>query len=252
MVASTMATESLETLAAIGGPRWFQLYVFRDRKVTQALVERAANAGYTALQVTVDVPVMGRREADMIHQFELPSELQVANLLDAGHGSCDANAGESGPARYTRYLFDPNLSWHDIEWLVSISPIPVLVKGILRGDDAARAVRCGAHGVVVSNHGGRQLDTSIATIDALEDIVANCPKQTVILDGGIRRGTDIFKALALGASLVQVGRPVLWGLAVAGEDGVLQVLQALRDELDNAMALCGTPTIASITRDFVV
>lgn len=253
-VASTVATTSLEEIAAASpSPKWFQLYVFKDRGVTRSLVERAEAAGYEALQVTADVPVMGRREADVRNCFSLPEGLTVKNLEGAGHGCMVSDGVDSGPALYTRYLFDPDFSWRDVEWLRSITRLPVLVKGVLRGDDADRAISHGAAGVVVSNHGGRQLDTVLPTIRALPEVVnAVAGRGVVLVDGGVRRGTDVVKALALGANAVQVGRPVIWGLAAAGEAGVGRVLNLLREELDNAMGLCGCPTISHITRDLVI
>ncbi len=252
-VASTVATVSLEEIAAATpAAKWFQLYVFKDRGVTRALVERAEAAGYAAVQVTVDLPVMGRREADIRNCFALPDGLSIKNLEGAGHGCLASDGIESGPALYTRYLFDPDLSWRDIEWLGSITRLPVLVKGIRRGDDADRAISHGAAGIVVSNHGGRQLDTVVPTIRALPEVVeAVAGRGVVVIDGGVRRGIDAVKALALGASAVQVGRTVLWGLAVGGEAGATRVLNLLREELDNAMALCGCPTIGHITRDLI-
>lgn len=252
-VASTVATTSLEDIAAASaGPKWFQLYVFKDRGVTRSLVERAEAAGYEALQVTADVPVMGRREADVRNRFALPEGLTVKNLEAAGHGCMASDGAESGPSLYTRYLFDADLSWADVAWLRSVTRLPVLVKGVLRGDDAVRAIDHGAAGVVVSNHGGRQLDTSVPTIRVLPEVVdAVAGRGVVLVDGGVRRGIDVVKALALGANAVQVGRPVLWGLAVGGEDGARRVLTILREELDIALALCGCPTIGHITRDLV-
>jgi 4-hydroxymandelate oxidase len=252
-VASTVATCSLEEIAAVAaGPKWFQLYVFKDRGVTRSLVERAEAAGYQAIEMTADVPVMGRREADIRNHFSLPEGLTVKNLEHAGHGCMNSDGVDSGPALYTRYLFDPDLSWKDVEWLRSITRLPIVVKGVLRGDDAARAIEHGAAGVVVSNHGGRQLDTSLPTIRALPEVAAAVGGRTaIIVDGGIRKGIDIIKALALGANAVQVGRPVLWGLAVGGEAGAARVLSLLRDELDNALALCGCPSIAHVSRDLI-
>jgi 4-hydroxymandelate oxidase len=252
-VASTVATCSLEEIAAASnGPKWFQLYVFKDRGVTRSLVERAEAAGYQAIEMTADVPVMGRREADIRNHFALPAGFTVKNLESAGHGCMNSDGNDSGPALYTRYLFDANLSWRDVEWLTSITKLPIVVKGLLRGDDAARAIGHGAAGIVVSNHGGRQLDTSLPTIRALPEVVESVAGRIpIIIDGGIRKGIDIVKALALGANAVQVGRPILWSLAVGGESGVKHVLSLLREELDNAMALCGCPTIAHITRDLI-
>ena len=252
-VASTMATTSLEEIAlAASGPIWFQLYVFKDRGITRSLVQRAEAAGFLGLQVTADVPVMGRREADMRNQFALPSDLAVANFVSTEYGQLPAEDGESGPALYTRCRFDADLNWKDIEWLASLTRLPLLVKGVIRGDDARLAMDHGAAGVVVSNHGGRQLDTSPATIEALPEIVEELDGKGVIgIDGGIRRGIDIVKALALGANFVQIGRPALWGLAVNGQEGAERVFSILRDELDNAMALCGWSRVDQITPDLI-
>jgi 4-hydroxymandelate oxidase len=253
LVASTMATTSLEDMASASpATKWFQLYVFKDRGVTRELVQRAEAAGYVAMQVTADLPVMGRREADIRNCFALPDGLSIKNLEAAGHGCLASDGVASGPALYTRYLFDPDLTWRDMEWLRSITKLPVIVKGILRGDDADRAISHGAAGVVVSNHGGRQLDTVVPTIRALPEVVdAVAGRGIVLIDGGIRRGIDIVKALALGANAVQVGRPIIWGLALRGEAGATHVLNLLREELDNALALCGCPTLGHITRDLV-
>jgi len=252
-VASTMSTVRMEEIAAAAtGPIWFQLYVFKDRGLTKALVQRAEACGFTALQVTGDVPVMGLRESDMRNSFHVPPEFDIKNVEEVGFGELPPGDAEMGHALYTRCRFDPDLSWKDIEWLCSLTKLPVLVKGILRGDDAVLALENGCKGVVVSNHGGRQLDTAVATIDALPEIVdALAGRGVVVIDGGIRRGTDILKALALGASVAQVGRPVIWGLALDGEDGVAQALMLLRNEFDNAMALCGCRNAQAITRDLV-
>ena len=252
-VASTMSTVTMEEIAAAAaGPIWFQLYVFKDRGLTKTLVERAEAAGFTALQVTADIPVMGLRHADMRNAFHLPPEFCIANLDQPGMNTLPPGDAEMGHARYTRCCFDADLNWKDIEWLCSLTRLPVLVKGILRGDDAVKALDHGAKGVVVSNHGGRQLDTAISTIEALPEIVAAMAgRGEIVLDGGVRRGADVLKALALGAKLVQVGRPVIWGLAYAGEAGAHRALSLLRDEFDNVMALCGCRSVAAITRDLV-
>src|SRR5262245_27670595 len=250
---STMANTTIEEIGALAGPKFFQLYVFKDRGIPRNLVQRPEAAGFLALQVTADVPVLGRRESDMRNVFTVPPELTMKNLESIGESVVLPGDGESGPARYTRCQFDPDLSWRDIEWFCSLSRMPVLIKGVLRGDDAARAIDSGAAGVVVSNHGGRQLDTAPATVRVLPEIVeAIAGRGTVLIDGGIRRGTDVVKALALGASMVMVGRPVLWGLAVGGESGARRVLTLLREEFDNTMALCGCPTVKDITRDLIL
>ncbi len=253
MVLSTLATCSIEEVAkAAGGPLWFQLYVYKDRGATRALVERAEAAGCTALVLTVDAPVLGRREADIRNRFRLPDGLTLKNLEAAGLDRLPDTTTGSGLAAYFADQLDPALTWRDVEWLRSLTALPLLVKGLLRADDAVRAAESGAAGVIVSNHGGRQLDTVPATITVLPEIAdALAERIEVLVDGGIRRGTDVLKALALGASAVLVGRPILWGLAVGGERGVARVLALLRAELDQAMALCGCRSVAEITKDLL-
>lgn len=253
MTLSTLSNRAVEdVVAAASGPVWFQLYVYRDRDKTRALVERAQAAGCQALVLTVDAPLLGTRERDVRNRFRLPEGLEVRNMTAAGMGQLPSDVADSGLAAYFAQLLDPSLTWKDLDWLASISPLPVLVKGIVRGDDAARAVEHGAAGIVVSNHGGRQLDTSVPTIRALPQVVeAVDGRAEVLLDGGIRRGTDVLKALALGARAVLIGRPVLWGLAVAGQRGAERALEILRDELDLAMALVGAPTLAELTPDLI-
>ncbi|MBO1346427.1 MAG: alpha-hydroxy-acid oxidizing protein [Hormoscilla sp. GUM202] len=255
MILSTMATKSLEEVASVRQqpPQWFQLYVHRDRALTQALVERAHAAGYQALCLTVDAPMLGRREKDMRNQFALPTGMELANLTTLKDLKISQRSGESGLFAYMLEQFNAALTWSDLEWLQSLSPLPLVVKGILRGDDALRAVEHGAQAIIVSNHGGRQLDGAIASIDALSEVVAAVGDRVeVLVDGGIRRGTDVLKALALGAKAVLLGRPILWGLAVAGEAGVQHVLELLRDELDLAMALSGCAKLADIDSSLVV
>lgn len=256
MILSTLSTTPIEAVvSAASGPVWFQLYVYKDRKATEGLVRRAEAAGCRALVLTVDAPLLGRRERDVRNRFRLPPGLAVANLLPEGYGEMPPAVADSGLAAYVASFLDPALTWRDVAWLRSITELPVLVKGIVRPDDALRAAEAGAAGVVVSNHGGRQLDTAPATIDVLPEIAdalaARGHAIEVLVDGGVRRGTDVLKALALGARAVLVGRPVLWGLAAAGEAGAASVLRLLRDELDLAMALAGAPTIADVTRDLV-
>jgi 4-hydroxymandelate oxidase len=250
-VLSTQATRSIEEVAAAapGGLRWFQVYVVRDRGWTAELVARAAAAGYRALVLTVDVPVLGNRLRDLRNRFRLPTGLKPANAPPVAAArqrelAADmlAQAGQ----------FDPSLTPDAIGWLAERSGLPVLVKGVLRGDDAVACLDAGAAGVVVSNHGGRQLDTAVASADALAEVVAAVgDRGEVLVDGGVRRGTDVVKALALGARGVLVGRPVLWGLATGGAAGVEQVLSTLAGELRLAMALCGAPTVADLTPDLI-
>src|SRR4051794_1579803 len=227
MILSTLANSRVEdVVAAASGPVWFQLYVYRDRKATEGVVRRAEAAGCRALVLTVDAPVLGRRERDIRNRFRLPPGLAVANLLPEGYGEMPPAAADSGLAAYVASFLDPALTWRDVAWLRSITELPVLVKGIVRPDDALRAAEAGAAGVVVSNHGGRQLDTSPATLDVLPEIVdalaAHGHRIEVLMDGGVRRGTDVLKALALGARAVLAGRPVLWGLAADGEVGAVK------------------------------
>lgn len=250
---STLSNTAVErVVASAKGPVWFQLYVYKDRGATEALVRRVEAAGCKALVLTVDAPLLGRRERDVKNGFALPTHLGVENLHGAGYAHVPRTDGESGLAAYFADLLDPSLTWEAIEWLRTITSLPVLVKGIVRADDAARAIAAGAAGVVVSNHGGRQLDSSPATIDVVGRVVDRVAgRGEVLLDGGIRRGADVIKAIAYGARAVLVGRPVLWGLAANGREGVSLALGILRRELDLAMALCGCPTVASITRDLV-
>ena len=253
-VLSTLSNTAVEqVVAAASGPVWFQLYVYKDRGATEALVRRVEAAGCRALVLTVDAPLLGRRERDVKNRFALPAGLAVENLLAPGYAEVPRASAESGLAAYFADLLDPALTWDALGWLRSITKLPLLVKGIVRADDAKRAIAAGAAGVVVSNHGGRQLDASPATIDVLPRVVdAVAGRGEVLLDGGVRRGSDVIKAIALGARAVLVGRPVLWGLASGGREGVAAALGLLRRELDLAMALCGCPDVASMTRDLVV
>ena len=248
MVVPTLATFSLEMIAATGVRRWFQLYVHKDRGLTAELVRRAHSAGYSALVVTVDAPFLGRRERDERNRFRLPPGLKLANLP----GQTLPDAEGSALFAYVASEQDPTLRWADLEWLASLSPLPIVVKGILTAEDADLAAGAGAGGVVVSNHGGRQLDGVPAALTALPEVAEAVGRRCdVLLDGGVRRGTDVLKALALGASAVLVGRPLVWGLAARGEVGVRRVLELLRDELVLAMALAGRTSVADIDRSAV-
>jgi 4-hydroxymandelate oxidase len=254
MVVSTLATRSLEEVAAAAtGPLWFQLYVYRDRRISEALVRRAEAAGYRALVLTVDTPRLGQRERDVRNGFGLPAHLHMANFSDNSDESTHIQEqGLSALAVHAMAMFDAGLTWEALDWLRSITRLPILVKGLMTGEDAELAVRHGAAGIIVSNHGGRQLDGALATLEALPEVVAAAGGACeVFVDGGARRGTDVLKALALGARAVLVGRPVLWGLAVNGQAGVTHALSILRDELERAMALSGRPTMASIDRSLV-
>jgi isopentenyl diphosphate isomerase/L-lactate dehydrogenase-like FMN-dependent dehydrogenase len=239
MCLSTLATSAPADVAAAGSIRWFQLYVFRDEGVTRELVRQAVDAGFTALVLTVDTPVLGRRERDFRTGFTIPPEITVAALGQGGVTPLEAFS-----------LMSQSVSWQDVERLASDTPLPVVVKGVLTHEDARLACEHGAAGLVVSNHGGRQLDGVAATIDALPEVVeAVDGRIDVLLDGGIRRGTDVVKALALGAQAVLAGRAPLWGLVCDGEAGARHVLELLRDEILLALKLVGCTSPAAVGRD---
>jgi 4-hydroxymandelate oxidase len=253
-VMATASTVTMEDAAAerrsaperLLAPQWFQLYLPPDRTVTEGLVDRAAAAGFAAIVLTVDQPVYGASPRAARAPLQAAPDIRAVNLPGqpvAAHGYGAAHSGTvTHPA-----TFD------DLAWLVRRSPLPVLVKGVLRADDAVRCVELGARGILVSNHGGRHLDATVASADALPEIAAAVGAAAEVhVDGGIRRGTDIVKALALGARAVLIGRPVLWGLALAGADGVRDVLEHLRGELVRTMALCGVAKLDEITRDLVL
>jgi isopentenyl diphosphate isomerase/L-lactate dehydrogenase-like FMN-dependent dehydrogenase len=231
--------------AAPEGKRWMQVYLFRDRGVTRALIEEAGEAGYEALLLTVDAPYAGRRERDLRNEFQVPAEIGVP-AIEAAVGHRSLTTAE------VFALVDPSITWTDLETLCGESELPILVKGLITGEDAALAVEHGAAGVVASNHGGRQLDNAPATIDALPEVVeAVGGRIPVLMDGGIRRGTDVAVALALGAEAVLVGRPALWGLAVDGEAGATRALEILNEELRLALALLGCPDPAALSANHV-
>ena len=226
MVVSSTTVNFLEDVAAASsGPKWWQLYVFQDRAATTEMLHRVAEAGFGAICLTVDVPQLGLRHRDTRNGFEIPLGMNVSNLMYAG-----------------------DLSWDDLPWIRNAAPgLPLLLKGILTAEDAELAVRAGVDGIVVSNHGGRQLDGCAAGISALPEVVdAVGGRIPVLMDGGVRRGTDVVKALALGASAVMVARPAAWGLAAAGEAGVGGVLRILREEFENAMVLTGCRAVDEI------
>jgi L-lactate dehydrogenase (cytochrome) len=269
---SSMSGVSIEdTARAAAGPHWFQLYVWRDRTLTRSLVERAAAAGYRAMVVTVDVPVLGQRERDLRNGATIPPRITLSNALDslqklgwllgmARHPRIDfANVARPTDARgplalgpYVNSQFDPSVTWADLAWFRSIWDGPLVLKGIMSGEDARRAVDHGADAIVVSNHGGRQLDGLPAAIEVLPEVVeAVDDRIEVLYDGGIRRGTDVVKALALGARACMIGRPYLYGLGAGGQAGVERAVNILRGEIDRAQALLGRPTLAELDRGAV-
>jgi isopentenyl diphosphate isomerase/L-lactate dehydrogenase-like FMN-dependent dehydrogenase len=248
MCLSTLATTRPSELAAAAPPgrRWFQLYCFRDEGVTRALTEEAVESGFEAIVVTVDAPRGGNRERDRRTGFEIPASLGVPSVAAA------MGVQRAVTIEETFALMNPALNWGDIEDLASECGLPLLVKGLLTPEDAALAVEHGAAGVIVSNHGGRQLDRALASGDALPDVVdAVDGRAAVLVDGGIRRGIDVLTALALGADAVLVGRAPLWGLAAAGAEGARRVLDLLREELELALALCGCASPAELCRSHV-
>jgi len=290
IIVSTMATTTLEDVALCLPPhlRWFQLYVFQDRTWTAELLKRVEAAGYRALVVTVDTPVSGLRENDTRNGFKLPPHLKLANLADRFQVIEKGSTSESPMTAFIARVYSPSLTWDDIQWLRSLTRLPIVVKGIMTPEDAMAAVEYGVSGIWVSNHGARQLDQIDGTGDVLSSIIqavrraeserrqhstssltgsqntsdSSQPHRNsdsnsrsdwqqheveVYVDGGLRRGTDIFKALAMGARAVFIGRPILWGLAYDGEDGVRQVLRLLRAELRNTMALAGCVRVRDIT-----
>ena len=248
MCLSTFSTTTSPVVAQAvpSASRWFQLYVFSDRGVSRELVAQAVDHGYEALVITVDLPVAGVRERELRSAVQIEmAEQQMMQRVTAARGS------GLTPAQFAS-LIDPDLRWSDIEEFVADGPLPVIVKGILRDDDAVIAAEHGVSAVVVSNHGGRQLDTVVSGTDALQEVVAAVGHRVdVLVDGGIRRGTDVIKALALGARAVMVGRPVLWGLAVNGADGAQRVLEILLGELDSALGLAGARRVEELDSSFI-
>jgi 4-hydroxymandelate oxidase len=252
MVLSTQASVTLEEAARAGAScRWFQLYPQPAREVTLSLVRRAEAAGYEVLVVTVDAPINGIRNREHRVGFSLPPGIAAENLKDIAQP--DVAPLEPGASAVFDRFMAAAPTWDDVVWLGSQTKLPIVVKGILSAGDAVRAVEAGAAAIIVSNHGGRTLDTLPATIDVLPALAAAVGGRVpLLLDGGIRRGTDVLKALALGASAVLVGRPIVYGLAVDGAFGVAHVLRVLRDELEIAMALSGCRTLADIGPQLVM
>jgi 4-hydroxymandelate oxidase len=253
MAASTFSNQSLEAIAAArkatnaAAPLWFQLYPLRDRGLLRALVERAHAAGYNAICVTVDTAYSGRRERDLRNPLQPPADMVLGNF-SAQALQMDTRSLIS----YVTNQIDADFSWKDIDALRAMTTLPIVLKGVLRDDDAARAVEHGVAGIFVSNHGGRQLDGAIASIRALPTVAAAVRgRAEIFLDGGVRRGTDVLKALALGAHCVFLGRPIVWGLSLSGTEGVARVLGLLRDELRLAMGLAGCATVADIDESLV-
>jgi L-lactate dehydrogenase (cytochrome) len=271
---STLSACSIESVAeAATGPLWFQLYVMKDREVTKSLVDRAQRAGYKALCLTVDLPVLGQRERDLRNGSTIPPKITVRSVTDTlSHpawlwnvwfrskvtfenfvGSSAELSPDTGTLwKYVNSLNDASVNWDDLDWFRSIWDGPLAIKGVMTGEDARRAVSAGVDAIVVSNHGGRQLDSLPSALEVLPEIVeAVGDRAEVILDGGVRRGTDVVKALALGAKACMIGRPMLYGLGAAGEKGVERAVEILEKEIDRTLALLGRPTLADLDRTAV-
>ncbi len=259
-VLSTMSSYTMEDVAAAAaGPKWFQLYCYRDKELTRRLVQRAQAQGFEALCLTVDLPRLGRRERDLRNAMEFPPDVVPMNLVtEVDPQSVPPESRGTQLEAFTASLLNlsweiiPSLTWADVDWLRSLTSMPVVLKGVLAREDARIALDHGVAAIVVSNHGGRQLDGVPAAIDVLPEIVeAVQGRAEVLVDGGVRRGTDVLKALALGARAVLIGRPYLWGLATGGEAGVARVLALLRAEFEMAMALAGCRSVSEVTRALV-
>jgi isopentenyl diphosphate isomerase/L-lactate dehydrogenase-like FMN-dependent dehydrogenase len=274
-VVSTAASYTLEEIAKAGsGPKWFQLYMWRDRGVTESLIDRAWAAGYRVLCPAVDVPIIGNRERDVRNGLKLPPKITLGNILDTARRTAWAwdylttlnrpitmsnfagiAAGDDAVSVGTyinRELINPSSNWDDIAWFRKRWQGPMLVKGIMSAEDAIRAIDVGAQGIVVSNHGGRQLDGLPSTIEVLPEVVAAVDGRIEVhVDGGIRRGSDVVKAIALGAQACWIGRPYVWGLTVGGAAGVAQVIEILRSEIDRTLALLGCAKLSDLDRSFL-
>jgi L-lactate dehydrogenase (cytochrome) len=272
-VVSTSSNWSIEEIAEVAtGPLWFQLYLWRDREVVRSLVERAKQADYKAMVVTVDLQVIGKRERDLRSGMKVPPKFTLPGVLDVARrprwfldflkgppialrnflGIIEGDDTVSHGEFFNKHLINASANWDDVDWLRQLWPGPLLIKGIMTVEDARLALDHGVDGIVVSNHGGRQLDGLAGAIRALPQIVDEVGgRADVILDGGVRRGSDVVKAVALGARAVMTGRSYIWGLGAAGEEGVERVLQILRDEIDQTLALVGRPTLQDVDRSLV-
>lgn len=270
---STLSSVSIEEVGAIPGPKWFQLYMYRDKGLVKEFIQRAKASGYQALCLTVDASIGGNREQDLRNGFRVPPRPTLNTILEAAlhpkwcwdyvtkpkattaNVSGDLAAGKAADTTVMEYItaqLTPAITWKDVEWLREQFDGPILIKGVLDPEDAMNAVKVGAQGVVLSNHGGRQLDHAIATIDILPEMVDRVEGQLeIIIDSGIRRGTDVIKAMALGATACMVGRPYLYGLGAAGQAGVEKALEILRTEIVRDLQLLGCRSIAALDRTFI-
>jgi isopentenyl diphosphate isomerase/L-lactate dehydrogenase-like FMN-dependent dehydrogenase len=257
---SQHSTRCIEDVAAAApnGNNWYQAYILKDRSVTRRLVQRAAKAGYKGIFLTVDSVRFGYREADSRNGFNaLPPPHRLVNYDDGEGSHLDETYNSKNQKAWdqnTEQLFEQDMTWADVRWLKEegCPNLPLVVKGIMTAEDAELAIEAGADGIMVSNHGGRQLDGALASIDALPEVVeAVAGRVPVLLDGGVRRGTDVVKALALGASAVGLGKPIFFALSIGGQQGVTQLLNMIKTEIESAMAICGVETVSDITRKLV-
>lgn len=269
---STASSFSIEEIAATGpGPRWFQLYLWKDREVIETLIDRARQSGYDALCLTVDVPIVGNRRRDVRNGMSIPPKIRLGNALDAARhlpwlwglargervtfrnllGVADGDDAIALGTYVNTNLINPAAVWSDVAWVRDIWKGPLVIKGVLTVEDAHRSIDHGADGIQVSNHGGRQLDGAPSAISALDRISGADLGTELFLDGGVRSGVDVVRACAIGARMVFVGRPWFWGLTVAGEAGVTRMLDILRSEVDRTLALLGVPTLADVGRDHI-
>ena len=251
MTLSTSSNKSMEEVASHNDNLFFQLYFAKDRSITETMLKKTKENGFKAIVFTADAPKLGTRERDERNNFKMPDELSLGNFKGTVFEKFDDHDGSS-MNMHNELLFDRTLTFETINWIKETSKLPVLVKGILRPDDAAKCLENNADGIIISNHGGRQLDTASPTLKQVEPVRKEIgDDKLLIVDGGIRRGTDILKCIALGADAIQIGRPLLWGLNYDGQKGVEKVIQLLLDELVEVMILTGSKNINEITRDLV-
>lgn len=254
MLLSSLSSTSLEDVqTASQGNKWFQLYWYKDRTITRNLVERAEQAGYTAIALTIDAPVLGHREKDAYNRFVLPDDITMANFESMEQMKMpDVNQGSSGLAQYVADQIDPSITWEELDWLQSITNLPIVLKGVQTAEDATLALDYNVDGIIVSNHGGRQLDGSLASIECLPRVVQAVDDEIdIMIDSGIRRGGDIVKAIALGAKACLIGRPYIWGLGAQGQAGIEGVYNILINELERTLAMIGCPSLKDLDRSYL-
>lgn len=253
MLLSSLSSTALEEVAqASDSTKWFQLYWYKDRQITKDLVDRAEKSGYKAIALTVDAPILGHREKDAYNQFVLPKDVTLGNFVGMQKDFPEISGSNSGLAQYVADQLDPSITWENLDWLQSLTNLPILLKGVQTRKDTKLAKDHGIDGLIVSNHGGRQLDNSLSSIECLPRVVEEAEEtMDILMDSGIRRGGDIAKALAMGAKAVLIGRPYIWGLGAAGEDGIVGVYNILIKELRDTMAMIGCSSVSQINTSFL-